>query len=180
MFGIYELLKKSKADGNLDSSIPFPPGYTPDKRRVTQMDGKQVRKEGGSILDALDDVIKVGTAMGFKMDGCINDMEKIIGLNGELEETKKECFSDLEIKYFWGNYQFDHVESEALGLSGGILCVWDCNVFHKSHHIISDNFVALYGMWLPKKIQVLIISVYAPQAYYAKCQLWDYIVSIIS
>ncbi|GJV65037.1 RNA-directed DNA polymerase, eukaryota [Tanacetum coccineum] len=216
-FGIYELLKKSKADGNSESSIPSPPGYTPDKGSVCPTsdnlqemqgdhmksssctprvfeemenpdiyvqsvgkDGKQVRKEGGSILDALDDMIKVGTAMGFKMDGCINDMVKIIGLNGELEETKKECFFDLEIKYIWGNYQFDHVESEALGLSGGILCVWDYNVFKKSHHIISDNFIALYGLWLPKKIQVLIISVYAPQAYSTKCQLWDYIVSIIS
>nr|GEZ38327.1 hypothetical protein [Tanacetum cinerariifolium] len=106
LFGIYELLKKSKADGNSESSIPFPPGYTPDKGRVTQMvrptsdtlqemqgdhmksasctprvfeemenpdiyvqsvgkDGKQVRKEGGSILDALDDMIKVGNNYGF-------------------------------------------------------------------------------------------------------------------
>nr|GEY87820.1 RNA-directed DNA polymerase, eukaryota [Tanacetum cinerariifolium] len=33
-FGIYELLKKSKADGNSESSIPFPPGYKPDKGSV--------------------------------------------------------------------------------------------------------------------------------------------------
>lgn len=86
----------------------------------------------------------------------------------------------MEIKYFWGNYQFAHVESEALGLSGGILCVWDSNIFQKHHHIISDNFVALYGMWIPKKIQILIISIYAPQPVAAKRQLWDYIASLIS
>nr|GEW78529.1 hypothetical protein [Tanacetum cinerariifolium] len=46
---------------------------------------RPVRKEGGSILDALDDMIKLGQAMGFTMDGCTNDMEKIIGSNGEHE-----------------------------------------------------------------------------------------------
>ncbi|GJV25800.1 RNA-directed DNA polymerase, eukaryota [Tanacetum coccineum] len=97
-----------------------------------------------------------------------------------LQETKKESFSDLEVKYFWGNYQFDHIVSEALGYSGGILCVWDSNVFHKKHHIISDNFVALYGTWIPRKIQLLIISVYAPQSYASKCQLWDFIASLIN
>nr|GFA64265.1 retrotransposon protein, putative, Ty1-copia subclass [Tanacetum cinerariifolium] len=50
----------------------------------------------------------------------------------------------------------------------------------KHHHIISDNFVALYGMWIPKKIQILIISIYAPQSLAAKRQLWDYIASLIS
>ena len=38
-----------------------------------------------------------------------------------LQETKKESFTDMEIKYVWGNYQFAYVESESLGLSGGIL-----------------------------------------------------------
>ncbi|GJU08415.1 RNA-directed DNA polymerase, eukaryota [Tanacetum coccineum] len=145
-----------------------------------QSDGRvirDIRKEGGSILDIFDEMIKVGQTMGFTMDGCTKDMEKIIGSNGE---TKKESFSDLEVKYFWGNYQFDHIVSEALGYSGGILCVWDSNVFHKKHHIISDNFVALYGTWIPRKIQLLIISVYAPQSYASKCQLWDFIASLIN
>nr|GFC84243.1 RNA-directed DNA polymerase, eukaryota [Tanacetum cinerariifolium] len=50
--------------------------------------GRPVRKDGGSILDALDDMIKVGQAMGFTMDGCTNDMEKIIGSNGEHEGSQ--------------------------------------------------------------------------------------------
>ena len=58
--------------------------------------------------------------------------------------------------------------------------MWDPNTFQKHHHIISDNFVALYGMWIPKKIQILIISIYAPQPVTAKRQLWDYIASLIS
>nr|GFB43178.1 RNA-directed DNA polymerase, eukaryota [Tanacetum cinerariifolium] len=151
LFGIYELLKKSKADGNSESSIPFPPGYTPDKGSMVRptsdtlqemqgdhmksasctprvfeemenpdiyvqsvgKDGKQVRKEGGSILDALDDMIKVGTAMGFKMDGCINDMEKIIGLNGEL---KVSIISQWRGEYIvLGDFNEVHCKEERWG-----------------------------------------------------------------
>ncbi|GJS30427.1 RNA-directed DNA polymerase, eukaryota [Tanacetum coccineum] len=42
-------------------------------------------KEGGSILEVLDEMIKVGKAMGFAMDGCTRDMENIIGSQGEHE-----------------------------------------------------------------------------------------------
>nr|GEZ67674.1 RNA-directed DNA polymerase, eukaryota [Tanacetum cinerariifolium] len=51
--------------------------FQPDGRVI-----KDARKEGGSILDILDEIIKVGQTMGFTMDGCAKDMEKIIGSNG--------------------------------------------------------------------------------------------------
>ena len=37
---------------------------------------------GGSILEVLDEMINVGHTMGYSMEGCIKDMEKIIGLQG--------------------------------------------------------------------------------------------------
>nr|GEY24390.1 hypothetical protein [Tanacetum cinerariifolium] len=37
---------------------------------------------GGSILDVLDNVIKVGQSMGYDMKGCSNDIEIIISLQG--------------------------------------------------------------------------------------------------
>nr|GFD39032.1 RNA-directed DNA polymerase, eukaryota [Tanacetum cinerariifolium] len=37
---------------------------------------------GGSILEVLDDMIKVGRSMGYEMEGCSNDIECIIGLQG--------------------------------------------------------------------------------------------------
>ncbi|GKE05177.1 hypothetical protein Tco_1397195, partial [Tanacetum coccineum] len=89
----------------------YPPGFTPEKVNVTfaqeaqevqgeecirfeeveksdiniQSDGRvirDIRKDGGSILDILDEMIKVGQTMGFTMDGCTKDMKKIIGSNG--------------------------------------------------------------------------------------------------
>nr|GFC15390.1 RNA-directed DNA polymerase, eukaryota [Tanacetum cinerariifolium] len=40
-------------------------------------------KQGGSILEILEEMITVGQTMGFSMEGCTKDMEKIIGTQGE-------------------------------------------------------------------------------------------------
>nr|GFA58796.1 RNA-directed DNA polymerase, eukaryota [Tanacetum cinerariifolium] len=94
-----------------------------------------------------------------------------------LQETKMDSISSMDVKLLWGNYNFDHVFSEAVGNSGGILCTWDSNVFHKEQHIISDNFVALYGTWNPNKAKLLMISIYALQLATGKR---SYITSLIT
>ncbi|GJV50013.1 RNA-directed DNA polymerase, eukaryota [Tanacetum coccineum] len=86
----------------------------------------------------------------------------------------------MEVKFLWGNYFFDHIISEASGNSGGILCAWDTNFFKKDHHTISDNFIALYGTWIPNNQKLLIISVYAPQSVSSKRMLWSYLESLIT
>ncbi|GKC91799.1 hypothetical protein Tco_1152448, partial [Tanacetum coccineum] len=39
-------------------------------------------KKGGSILEVMDDMIKVGQTMGYTMEGCMKDLENIIGTQG--------------------------------------------------------------------------------------------------
>ncbi|GKC06377.1 RNA-directed DNA polymerase, eukaryota [Tanacetum coccineum] len=86
----------------------------------------------------------------------------------------------MDVKILWGNCIFKHLFSEAIGNLGGILCVWDPNVFLKKQHIISDNFVALYGTWIPTKTKLLMISIYAPQPLTKKRSLWNYVKSLIT
>ncbi|GJW44868.1 RNA-directed DNA polymerase, eukaryota [Tanacetum coccineum] len=191
-FKIYDLLNKKSKDAEVidsDTSIPFPPGFTPnnelpkeddlhlnmgnvlspckstgcssrimassqkiDEHLHSEVKQKAVKnREGGSILEILEEMIKVGQTMGFSMDGCNKDMEKIIGLQGDNLETKSETISNLDVKFLWGNSNFDFIYSEALGNSGGILCAWDHNVFRKEHHTIFDNFIALFGTWIPNQ-----------------------------
>nr|GEY33271.1 hypothetical protein [Tanacetum cinerariifolium] len=78
-------------------------------------------RTGGSILNVLDDVVKVGQVMGYKMDGCIANMAEIIESQGEADES--------------------------VGNSGGILCVWDPNVFCKYSATVSDYFILIRGRW---------------------------------
>nr|GEW51096.1 RNA-directed DNA polymerase, eukaryota [Tanacetum cinerariifolium] len=76
-------------------------------------------KSGGSVLRVLEDMIPVGQAMGYKMDGCVEDLERIIGNQGADDETKMHSISHMEVKFMWGNSNYDYVYSEALGYSGG-------------------------------------------------------------
>nr|GEX19550.1 RNA-directed DNA polymerase, eukaryota [Tanacetum cinerariifolium] len=130
-----------------------------DSQKIDEHFSSKVRgsgfkhSEGSSILEILYEMIKVGQTMGFSIDGCLESKAKkewIRELNIKykvnfltLQETKMDSISAMEVKFLWGNSNFEHLFSEALGNSGGILCTSDPNVFHKEHHIISDNFVAL-------------------------------------
>ncbi|GKB13205.1 RNA-directed DNA polymerase, eukaryota [Tanacetum coccineum] len=45
--------------------------------------GQSKVKEGGSVLGVLEEVIRVGQAMGYSMEGCEKDVESIIGNQGD-------------------------------------------------------------------------------------------------
>ncbi|GKD33073.1 RNA-directed DNA polymerase, eukaryota [Tanacetum coccineum] len=69
--------------------------------------------------------------------------------------------------------------SSSVGNSGGILCVWDPNLFIKEHVSFSDYFLAIMGTWTPTSIKHLISHVYAPQDLTEKKELWGYICTLI-
>ncbi|GKA37696.1 putative RNA-directed DNA polymerase, eukaryota, reverse transcriptase zinc-binding domain protein [Tanacetum coccineum] len=143
-FQIYKILKTMKQEQKiqLEQSVPFPPGYTPIKIKETQEKETDVAESNGmvhqnvgSILEVMDDMMRVGQTMGYSMEGCN---------------------------------------------SGGMLCVWESNVFHKEKVTISDNFMAIYGRWLSTNTRMLLINVYALQNNVEKRVLWDYILHLIN
>nr|GEW31449.1 RNA-directed DNA polymerase, eukaryota [Tanacetum cinerariifolium] len=164
-FKIYDILKKQTVGETreVSSSLSHPPGFTPEVFEIRKendqgaeefsslvnakvMNNSQevyqeinresvdsnVFKEGGSVLRVLEDIIRVGQAMG-----------------------------------------------EAVGNLGGILCVWEANVFKKDYAMISDNFVAIYGTWLPSNSKILFVAIYAPQQASCKRMLWEYVSTLI-
>lgn len=56
-------------------------------QRVTEI-RKEKHREGESILHLIDELVKVGQTMGYNMDGCIENMESIIGAQGENDVVK--------------------------------------------------------------------------------------------
>ncbi|GKC79679.1 RNA-directed DNA polymerase, eukaryota [Tanacetum coccineum] len=151
---------------------------------------RNVLKKGGSILEVLDGMVKVGQAMGYDMGGCLGSKAKkdwtreLVGKYKvnflSLQETKMEDISFMDAKFIWGNSRFEHITSKAIGNSGGILCIWDPNIFLQDQHTISNNFVAISVTWIPSNSKLLIISIYAPQSHSDKRLLWGYISSLIS
>ncbi|GJW18747.1 RNA-directed DNA polymerase, eukaryota, partial [Tanacetum coccineum] len=92
-----------------------------------------------------------------------------------LQETKIENIDLWCIKRCWGNLAFDYVHSEAVRQSGGILSVWDPNMFQKLNHTVSDYCTMVRGVWVSSGKSLLIISIYAPQELSEKSMLWDYL-----
>ncbi|GJY50398.1 RNA-directed DNA polymerase, eukaryota [Tanacetum coccineum] len=86
----------------------------------------------------------------------------------------------MDVKYIWGNSNYQFVSSDSIGNSGGILCIWEASVFKKEFVTISDNFVAIYGSWCSNNSKLLIVVVYAPQSSACKRLLWEYISSLIT
>ncbi|GKD33500.1 hypothetical protein Tco_1249009 [Tanacetum coccineum] len=77
----------------------------------------EIPRSGGSILQVMDDLVKVGVTMGYNMEGCIKNIEEIIGSQG-VNETKLETIDLFIIKRCWGNFNFDYAYSPSVGNSG--------------------------------------------------------------
>ncbi|CAI9292289.1 unnamed protein product [Lactuca saligna] len=75
----------------------------------------------------------------------------------------------------WGNPCFDFACSCARGLSGGILSVWDPNVFVKGSVHCMDNVVIFGGVWVPFSFPCYMVNIYAPQGIQEKFDLWQYL-----
>lgn len=79
-----------------------------------------------------------------------------------LQETKMECIDLFTLKALWGNFAFDYAVSPSVGSSGGIICVWESNMFSKENDTVHDSFLAITSIWVPTSTRLLVISVYAP------------------
>ncbi|GKC90487.1 RNA-directed DNA polymerase, eukaryota [Tanacetum coccineum] len=210
--------QKEKSKDAEKSDPSFPPGFTPKGVNETIEEEENVSvnksnsnhhcnkktgsngkcgsnrsfklKAGGSILDVMEDLIEIGHAMGYNMEGCLGHTSKkdwIRELNlkykvnfATIQETKSEKIDLFAIKSLWGNFNFDFVYSPSVGLSGGILCVWNPNVFAKESVTVSDSFVAVRGTWISSSLKLMFVSVYAPQDISERKSLWDYIKHMIN
>nr|GFB14261.1 RNA-directed DNA polymerase, eukaryota [Tanacetum cinerariifolium] len=146
-------------------------------------------QSGRSVLLLIEDLVKVGQAMGYNMEGLAQkakkDWVKELCITNKvnfltLQETKMESIDLFCIKRCWGNLAFDYDVSASVGNSGGILCVWDPKMFKKLNSTVSDYFVIIRGDWVPNGNKLLIISVYAPQELAEKRMFWDYLSHVIS
>nr|GEU93940.1 RNA-directed DNA polymerase, eukaryota [Tanacetum cinerariifolium] len=174
----------------VSSSLSHPPGFT-SKEVYHEINRESVDpnvvKEGGSVLGVLEDMIWMNI-LSLNIQGLGHKTKKEwikeLSLKNNInfmaiQETKTNCISHMDVKFMWGNSNYNYVYSEAVENSGGILCVWEANVFKKDYATISDNFVAIYGTWLPSNSKILFVAIYAPQQASCKRVLWKYVSTLI-
>nr|GEZ73297.1 RNA-directed DNA polymerase, eukaryota [Tanacetum cinerariifolium] len=105
----------------------------------------------GSFLDVLDELVKVGQIMGYNMEGCLNNIEAIIGSQGDGD------FNEVHAKHerfgFSFSHQGAHVFNNFISSSslydiplGGYSFTWA----HKSASKMSklDRFLVTEGLML--------------------------------
>ncbi|GKF55170.1 RNA-directed DNA polymerase, eukaryota, partial [Tanacetum coccineum] len=127
-----------------------------------------------------DKVRPSGSAEGVEVElKCVSVPSSCLR-DSALQETKMESIDLLSVKLCWGNLCFDHVHSDSVRNSGGILCVWDPNSFRKNSVTVSNYFVIIRGVWLKTNVNLLIVVVYAPQDSRDKRMLWDYLTHVSS
>ncbi|GJV86139.1 RNA-directed DNA polymerase, eukaryota [Tanacetum coccineum] len=76
------------------------PNNVDDQFSTGSIENIQKKKESGSILEILEEMISVGQTMGFSMEGSIKDMERIIDLKGADKTRTMTCLS-LNISRAW-------------------------------------------------------------------------------
>ncbi|GJY44019.1 hypothetical protein Tco_0432232 [Tanacetum coccineum] len=111
-FGIYNILNRKPDNRDSKSDDPiFPPGFTPvdENENVGDTNGDSINqpmedlqtnkeglsssksgnhrilnlKPGGSILEVMESLVEIGQTMGYNMEGCVKNIEAIIGDQGE-------------------------------------------------------------------------------------------------
>ncbi|GJU25337.1 RNA-directed DNA polymerase, eukaryota [Tanacetum coccineum] len=109
----------------------YPPGFTPD---VSAENGiKEGNMEGKTQPKA---TVKDNNEGGSFANSGSNFVEHI-KIGGSILEVMDELINAV-----WGNFSFDYASSASVGFSGGILCVWDPNLFVKDNVTASDSFLA--------------------------------------
>ncbi|XP_071741400.1 uncharacterized protein [Rutidosis leptorrhynchoides] len=90
-----------------------------------------------------------------------------------IQESKMSTLKMFRLRSLWGNLNFDYAVALSQGFSGGIISLWDPNVFVRSDLWCDNNFVIVKGKWLRENIEVYMVNVYAPQDLSDKIILWN-------
>lgn len=80
----------------------------------------------------------------------------------------------------WGNLNFDWASMEAVGKSGGILSIWNDQVFCKTSAWFSKGVLVVNGYLREDGTQICIMNVYAPCVPAEREELWSLIRNVIA
>ncbi|XP_071708614.1 uncharacterized protein [Rutidosis leptorrhynchoides] len=92
---------------------------------------------------------------------CLQQKPNIIAL----QETKAEKI--------WGSCDYKYAFKKSKGNSGGILTVWDPNIFVTNRVVERDSFIAVKGYWKDVGTELILVNTYGPQNDTKKKQMWS-------
>ncbi|GJW11417.1 RNA-directed DNA polymerase, eukaryota, reverse transcriptase zinc-binding domain protein [Tanacetum coccineum] len=81
----------------------------------------------------------------------------------DIKESKMTRLELFRLKSMWGNINLDYACSMARGRSGGLISMWDPNMFSKDTIWCDDYFIIVKGQWNNAVGDCFMINIYGPQ-----------------
>ncbi|XP_071727402.1 uncharacterized protein [Rutidosis leptorrhynchoides] len=111
----------------------------------------------------------VKSKFGWVKGMCFNERPNVAAF----QETKCKNLSFNWVCSLWGNCDFDFIQKDAIGNSGGLLFVWDTTSFVVESALVSDFFVAIRGKWCGSRHETVVANVYGPHTDSKKWEMWN-------
>ncbi|KAL8457806.1 hypothetical protein ACS0TY_035616 [Phlomoides rotata] len=90
-----------------------------------------------------------------------------------LQEIKVEEVNKRLCKSIWGNSPSDWAWLGSIGNTGGILTIWNSEVFQKTSEWSRTGMLVVNGRWVEDDSICTIINVYAPNSAAQRGELWE-------
>lgn len=97
-----------------------------------------------------------------------------------IQESKLEAVSDADCRAVWGEGRFEWATREAIGSSGGIISLWNSDIFSHSSIWHMSGALVVNGFWGQERTQCCIININAPCSFSEKQDLWDRVAMVIN
>ncbi|GJW50327.1 RNA-directed DNA polymerase, eukaryota, reverse transcriptase zinc-binding domain protein [Tanacetum coccineum] len=98
----------------------------------------------------------------------------------DIKESKMTRLELFHLKSIWGNNNFDYACSMSRGRSGGLLSMWDPNIFSKEAIWCDDHFIIVKGHWNNEVGDCFMINIYGSQESSAKSSLWNHLAEFMN
>lgn len=91
-----------------------------------------------------------------------------------LQETKCSAVSRMLVESLWGGggSECDWVVKEAVGLSGGMLIIWNSDLLEAIFSFFGRGFVGVLVKWKSSNDTCFLVNVYLPCAFDDKKEVW--------
>ncbi|KAK8573835.1 hypothetical protein V6N13_096766 [Hibiscus sabdariffa] len=96
-----------------------------------------------------------------------------------LVETKLGVMPEAIIKSIWWTDSFSFIVSTSMGLSRGIVFIWEVGKFDVIDSFLDSNFVLIRWKWCVDNWECAMIAVYAPCEFVLQQELWGCFVSFV-
>ncbi|XP_021991989.1 uncharacterized protein LOC110888790 [Helianthus annuus] len=96
-----------------------------------------------------------------------------------IQETQFTDSAKLQVKSFWGNSLFESEYVNASGRSGGLLNIWDPNLFACISSVHNRFFLASLGELVNGREKLNIVNIYAPHDNNLKKELWNDLINLM-